>query len=249
MGLGDWLIATAEAKELNETTGQKVKFGDKKLYFYDKTIFANNPRIATIDEDGLWIPNYPCHRPYALKTENGFMTYNDKFKVTPGEIYFSSDELEWLDKQDLPKDFILVEPNVKNKFVHAQNKAWSYWEELLKHNLPWLQVGDYLAKVYTKKIITNDFREALLILSKAKLFVGTDGGLHHAAAALGIPAVVIWTGFSSPKHLGYDGHTNIHDGSDPCGTYHGVCRHCLLKANDISVKQVLDAVNTIWHRT
>ena len=34
MGLGDWLIATAEAKELNETTGQKVKFGDKKLYFY-----------------------------------------------------------------------------------------------------------------------------------------------------------------------------------------------------------------------
>ena len=121
--------------------------------------------------------------------------------------------------------------------------------KLLKHNLPWLQVGDYLSKVYTKKLITNDFREALLILSKAKLFVGTDGGLHHAAAALGIPAVVIWTGFSSPKHLGYDGHTNIHDGSDPCGTYHGVCSHCLLKANDISVKQVLDAVNTIWHRT
>ena len=84
---------------------------------------------------------------------------------------------------------------------------------------------------------------------KAKLFVGTDGGLHHAAAALGIPSVVIWTGFTSPRHLGYDTHRNIHDGSEPCGTFHSVCSHCLLKAKNISVEQVLDAVNTEWYRT
>ncbi len=72
--------------------------------------------------------------------------------------------------------------------------------------------------------------------------------LHHAAAALGIPSVVIWTGFSSPRHLGYDTHRNIHDGSEPCGTYSGVCKHCLLKAKQITVEQVLDAVNTEWYR-
>ncbi len=80
----------------------------------------------------------------------------------------------------------------------------------------------------TKWVETPTFRNALAILSKAKLFVGTDGGLHHAAAALGIPSVVIWTGFSSPRHLGYDTHRNIHDGSEPCGTFNSVCKHCLL---------------------
>ena len=104
-------------------------------------------------------------------------------------------------------------------------------------------------KRYTKWKETNTFREALQVLSKAKLFVGTDGGLHHAAAALGIPSVVIWTGFTSPRHLGYDTHRNIHDGSEPCGTYDSVCQHCLLKSKAITVEQVLDAVNTEWHRT
>jgi hypothetical protein len=60
---------------------------------------------------------------------------------------------------------------------------------------------------------------------------------------------VIWTGFTSPRHLGYDTHRNIHDGSEPCGTYDSVCQHCLLKSKAITVEQVLDAVNTEWHRT
>ena len=85
-------------------------------------------------------------------------------------------------------------------------------------DLPWMQLGDVTVKKYTNWLETTTFRHALQVLSKAKLFVGTDGGLHHAAAALGIPSVVIWTGFTSPRHLGYDTHRNIHDGSEPCGT-------------------------------
>ena len=91
-----------------------------------------------------------------------------------------------------------------------------HWDELLKHDLPWIQLGDVTTDKKTKWVETPTFRNALAILSKAKLFVGTDGGLHHAAAALGIPSVVIWTGFTSSRHLGYDTHRNIHDGSEPC---------------------------------
>ena len=101
----------------------------------------------------------------------------------------------------------------------------------------------------TRRIKTQNFREALLILSQAKMFIGTDGGLHHAAAALGIPAVVIWTGFSSPEHLGYDSHINIHNGEKPCGTYSGICPHCVKIAKSISVERVLNAVDTIQCRT
>jgi hypothetical protein len=199
------------------------------------------------DTDVVWVKNYQGHRPYLKGTKNGRLLFNDDYKPRVGEIYFNQEEKKNIAKID--KDYIVVEPNVKRVYAHTVNKAWDKWEELFKHDLPWLQLGDVTVKRYTKWKETNTFREALQILSKAKLFVGTDGGLHHAAAALGIPSIVIWTGFTSPRHLGYDTHTNIHDGSEPCGTYDGVCQHCLLKSKAITVEQVLDAVNTEWHRT
>ena len=248
MGLGDWLMASGDAKEANERTGKKVKLGDGVRMSWDGQVFANNPRMASSsDTDVVWVKNYQGHRPYLKGTKDGHMLFNDDYKPRVGEIYFNQLEKKNIDKID--KDYIVVEPNVKRVYAHTVNKAWHGWEELFKHDLPWLQLGDVTVKRYTKWKETATFREALQVLSKAKLFVGTDGGLHHAAAALGIPSVVIWTGFTSPRHLGYDTHRNIHDGSEPCGTYDSVCQHCLLKSKAISVEQVLDAVNTEWYRT
>jgi hypothetical protein len=248
MGLGDWLMASGDAKEANERTGKKVKIGDGSRMFTDIQVFSNNPRMAfKYDTDVVWVNNYPNSRPYLKGTNKGKLLFNDDYKPRVGEIYFSHEEQKDIDKID--GDYIIVEPNVKKTFIHTVNKAWHGWEELLKHDLPWIQLGDVTADKKTKWVETPTFRDALAILSKAKLFVGTDGGLHHAAAALGIPSVVIWTGFTSPRHLGYDTHRNIHDGSEPCGTYDSVCQHCLLKSKAISVEQVLDAVNTEWHRT
>jgi hypothetical protein len=248
MGLGDWLMASGDAKEANERTGKKVKLGDGVRMSWDGQVFANNPRMASnSDTDVVWVKNYQGHRPYLKGTKNGHMLFNDDYKPRVGEVYFNQLEKKNIDKID--KDYIVVEPNVKRVYAHTVNKAWHGWEELFKHDLPWLQLGDVTVKRYTKWKETATFREALQVLSKAKLFVGTDGGLHHAAAALGIPSVVIWTGFTSPRHLGYDTHRNIHDNSEPCGTYDSVCQHCLLKSKAITVEQVLDAVNTEWHRT
>jgi len=249
MGMGDWIMASGDVKEANERTGKKVKLGNGVSMYYEHQVFANNPRMASnSDTDVVWVKNYPNHRPYIAGQKNGCMVFNDNYKPKRGEIYLSKEEKMWADKV-VKEPFILVEPNVKRTYIHTVNKAWDKWEALLKHDLPWLQIGDCTVKKNTKWLETKTFREALAILNKASVFVGTDGGLHHAAAALGIPSVVIWTGFTSPRHLGYDTHRNIHDGSEPCGTYTSVCKHCLLKAKAITVEQVLDAVNTEWHRT
>jgi len=248
MGLGDWIMASGDAKEANEKTKKKVKLGDGVRMSWDGQVFANNPRMASnSDTDVVWVKNYQGHRPYLKGTKNGRLLFNDDYKPIVGEIYFSPEEQEVIDK--IRGNYIIVEPNVKKVYAHTVNKAWHGWEELFKHDLPWIQLGNYTTEKKTTWLETPNFRDALVILSKAKLFVGTDGGLHHAAAALGIPSVVIWTGFTSPRHLGYDTHRNIHDGSEPCGTYDSVCKHCLLKSKAITVEQVLDAVNTEWHRT
>lgn len=248
MGWGDVLMACGEAKAIHEATGKKVKIGDKRTIWREAEIFANNPYVCqSINEDGIWLANYPTHRPYIAGTKDGCMLFKD-YRPKPGELFFSKEELKWAEKNAPKEDFIIIEPNVKRTYVHTVNKAWHYWQDLVKHDYPFYQMGDSNVKPITKMIKTKTFREALLILSRAKLFVGTDGGLHHAAAALNIPAVVIWTGFTSPKHLGYDNHINIHDGGEPCGTYKGVCQHCLDISHSITVERVLDAINTKWCR-
>jgi hypothetical protein len=65
--------------------------------------------------------------------------------------------------------------------------------------------------------------------------------LHHAAAALGVPAVVIFGGFISPAVTGYAAHANIFTGDDlGCGNINP-CPHCRAAMERISVDQVYGA--------
>lgn len=230
-------MASAQVKEANERTGKKVMLGDGKRYFYEEQVFKNNPRMAKPGEDCVWVANYGGNRPYITGSIDKHFLFNEDWKPTPGEIWFSEDEKPG----NPPEPYIIVEPEVKNQFAHGVNKSWPYWKSLLSEPLPFVQIGTTDTPIFPH-IRTESFRKALSLLSRATLFVGTDGALHHAAAALGIPAVVIWTGFSSPKHLGYDDHFNIHDGSKPCGYYGGVCQHCAEKAAAIKPETVIGAI-------
>lgn len=232
MGFGDSLMASGQAKLANIQTGKKVIFGDGKRRFFDEVIFKDNPRLAVEGQDGVWVHNYPGFRPYIKAEKNGRMIFMDSFRPEVGELF-------GLKTSDVAKGKILVETRTKKEFTHTVNKAFPYWDEVLKTDLPFIKVED---------IQTEDFRDALEILKGAALFVGTDGALHHAAAALNVPAVVIWGGYSSPRHLGYESQVNIHDGSEPCGTYSKVCPHCLKKAKQIDVDLVIKTIQSEYAR-
>lgn len=224
MGIGDSILSTGVAKRIHKETGQKVRFGNGKETYYDDEIFTGNPKISRTE--GIWVADYPGVRPYILGMKGARIIYNDDYRATPGELF---------GVERTAGDYILVETNTKLDYPAGKNKAWPYWDELLKADLPW--------RVNDKQ---PTFRDALRVLAGCKLYVGTDGALHHAAAALGIPSVVIWTGYSSPRHLGYASQVNIHDGSEPCGTFHKECPHCRKKAEAISPEQVLSAVERLF---
>jgi ADP-heptose:LPS heptosyltransferase len=86
----------------------------------------------------------------------------------------------------------------------------------------------------------------MAVLSLAKGFVGSDGGLHHAAAALNIPATVVWGGFASYKNLGYPDHINIHieDENTPCGEFSD-CLHCRAIMDSITPEMVIDGIQAM----
>jgi hypothetical protein len=236
LGAGDWLMATAAAEHVPE--GRRAVFGDGQRANWHE-VFDNNPKIAgTAGRDTVWIPDFPGHRPYIasfIKRER--YLFREDFRAPYGKVYLSDEERDWAGKQ-VSGDYIIVEPYIKDDMPQlkiGQNKAWDKWDELLKLDYPWLQIGTKEPK--TRQVRTN-IRQALAMVAGAKLVVTTDGMLHHAAAALGVPAIVLWGGVVSPKILGYPTHINIWNGAKSCGTFAHVCQHCREAMQSITLDQV-----------
>lgn len=237
MGYGDDLLLTGILRKNYEETGKKGSIS------YDSPIFEKNPYMG----NDYKVEFKPF--PYIKKKANAKLIFNDDFKAIPGDLFLTAEDMAIGER--LPQPYIVIEPNIK-KSVSADNKdwGWSKWEKLVDslEGIAIVQASadgkPRLSKNHpqVKNARTASFREACGVLACAELFVGTDGGLHHAAAALGIKAVVIWGGYSSPKHLGYDEHINLHDGSAPCGSRRD-CEHCRQKMSEISVEDVKNAIN------
>jgi ADP-heptose:LPS heptosyltransferase len=87
---------------------------------------------------------------------------------------------------------------------------------------------------------TAHFIDAVRILNQAALYLGPEGGMHHAAAALDVPAVVIFGGSPSVQATGYPDHTNF-GGDEPCGRWEP-CEHCAQTLNAITPEALIQAV-------
>ena len=87
---------------------------------------------------------------------------------------------------------------------------------------------------------TPTFQDACTALSGAAAAVLPEGGLHHAAAALGVPAVVIFGGVCSPANTGYGPHVNLYEPhGSPCGQ-RVACAHCRRALAAIGPETVAD---------
>jgi ADP-heptose:LPS heptosyltransferase len=242
MGMGDHLISTAMAKKAYARIGEPVVIGDGSRVEWSP-VFANNPKIAKEAFEGcLWVRSYKGARPYIESNEPDKLIYKKDFRAEPGEIFFSDEEMKFF--ADF-KNFVLIEPNVK-RLPLSKNKDWGHekWQKVV-NALPHIQfvqmkTGKY--KLENVKLVDSPgIRHGFAMVRQCDLFVGTDGALHHAAAALGKPAVVVWGGLASPVNLGYSTHVNLHAGSKPCGSKFP-CLHCQYELEKITVEMVIEAI-------
>ena len=240
MGLGDDLLVTAQAREVFHLYGVPVVVGPHAEW---SEVFENNPHILKRAQGRYAVlNNYKGHRPYIKAVQDGRIIFSD-WKAKPGEFYFKFQERRWAETKAPKTPFVVIEPHTK-RTVFAGNKEWPFprSQELVEKNpdIRFVQLGPQKTLQGVKFIKTETFRQACSILERAELYVGPEGGLHHAAAALGRKAVVIFGGHSNPKVTGYDFHTNISRG-EPCGSMRP-CKHCESAMNAISVHEVAEAV-------
>lgn len=250
MGLGDWIMASADVRRAHEKWGVRCMLGDGNRAFWSE-VFENNPKVArpgtlNPDEKFAWVPNYPTNRPYLLGADSERFYYNPDFKAAPGELFLS-------DLETREGSYILIEPHTK-KDMCGPNKRWPFerWRAVAKRfrDYPLAQMSPDANGLIkgVKHLRTPRFRDTLGYLKSAKLLITTDGALHHAAAALGVPAVVIWGGVASPKNLGYDTHINLYHGAEPCGTHSTECPHCKAALERVTVEEVVSAIEDSLER-
>ena len=244
-------MATGMAKRLN---GLKAAFGDGKRIIWgpwSEEIFRHNPQIARpgteLHSDVIWFRYYKGHRNYNHLNKAGTRwIWNLDFYALPGRFFFSAEELAFA--ESCGRDYVLIEPNVPWHKPVAVNKNWGLAKyqavatRMLAAGHEVVQLGhgrDRLRGVRTIK--TPTFRHAVAALKQARIACLPEGGLHHAAAALDIPAAVIFGGFIPPEVTGYAMHANLTGGAEACGSL-TPCQHCRDALDNITVDEVCDAL-------
>jgi hypothetical protein len=260
VGFGDELIASGQARGF-AARGRRAAFGDGQQIFFAKAawqVFENNPNVAKPGDEGasdlVWIANYAGHRPYNLHDPaNNRWLWKPGTITATGELYFSRNEQEFGREHAPKKPFVVIEPNVPVFKSVGINKQWPFdryqrvAQELIKRGYPLIQFrypapygpGRSL-QLGIRELGTLNFRFACAVMQHAALYLGSEGGMHHAAAALGIAAVVIFGGFISPDITGYPWHENLYAGGLACGNLNP-CKHCQQALRSISFEQVLAA--------
>ena len=251
MGYGDEIMGSGMARGAR-AAGRRVAFGDgQKIYWssWCPDIYYNNPNVAPPgserDRDLIWVDHYKGRRKYNRQDkDSGRWIWNYDFRAVPGEFFFDQQEINIA--RSFKPGFVVVEPNVPWQKEVAPNKDWGegkYEEVARRLMLQGVKVVQFRHK-NSRRIIPGasvvdmpKFRHVIAALSQASLFVGPEGGMHHAAAAVGVPAVVLFGGFIPPAVTGYDGHVNLTGGAEACGNYKP-CPHCQQAMSRITVDEV-----------
>lgn len=242
MGAGDWIMCTSQIRNLHARNRIPVLVVGLGGRVHWSPIFENNPRIARKPSRGVQrLMNGPGIRPYiASKTEKNW-TWK-KWPIAPGEIFLSQAE----------KDFaaqyagrVLIEPNTK---VANGNKAWPFerWQAVADSGAAqFLQVGgEGSRRLDGVPFVQTELRPALAILAASRGFVGSEGALHHAAAAFDVPAVVLWSHFIDVSFTGYATQTNLRHASGWCGS-RTPCAECAASMARITVDEVVGAIKSL----
>ena len=216
MGLGDELMALGRAQRVFDETGRKVAILDRAGKPRWHPLWDGAPEVAA-PEDIVAVGGLGDDLPFeTIHDGGGCRPYIDYARTTAERWAFKGyrpcpARLAWLQPNEICAGHVVIEPTVKAQA--SPNKHWPDWQEMVDAapHVPWLQIGprgtSWLDGV--THLETKTFRDAVNALAGAAVAVLPEGGLHHAAAAVGTPAVVLYGAFILPRVTGYDGQTAL----------------------------------------
>jgi hypothetical protein len=262
MGLGDELLASGQAQALYDADQRRLKIAICDVHGQPRwhELWNGNPILATPEEVAAGvrvrkIRNASGCRPYIVYpfTEETGWTFNRAFRAREnlGRLYLTPAELARGAALRLQLgDFVLIEPCTKGRTT--VNKRWPFERyAAVAEACPDLVFVQAIHDESTPipgviEVPKTTFRETAGLLSHAAACVVPEGGLHHAAAVVGCPAVVLFGAFADPEVLGYPQHAVLADKGpgSPCGRWLA-CDHCAAAMDRITVDDVVAALRRV----
>jgi ADP-heptose:LPS heptosyltransferase len=252
IGIGDNLMGSGLARGAC-MRGVRIAFGDGKRIIWDQhsaAIFSRNPNIAPPGSESEinleWMPFYKGNRLYN-QVQGRRWIWNYDFKAIPGDVYLTFRERSEARRYGLRR--VVIEPHVAAWKSTSINKDWGFARYQAVADALSAEGHHIIQFVHNREprlegvtaVPTRTFRDGLAVLHNAALYIGPEGGLHHGAAAVGIPAVVLFGGFVPPAVTGYASHVNLTGGADEaCGSF-DACPHCIAAMDAISIDEVVAA--------
>ena len=239
MGIGGNLMWTPLAYNIFKRTGKIVVFVKNKQIYNDKlNLWKNLDYILDNSELNLTYEyvrdselyfiidmnirpdltndnkmNIICHTINARCSCFGY------YNIEPN-IYmkFSKNEIQHMKNiiNKLPKKFIVIEPHSKTSWCAHKQYPLNKWQTIINNlykKIPIVQMS-----LPTNKVLKNvidigknikNFREAALLLKYATLFIGSEGGLMHAAKVHNTKSLIIYSPMFDPIWTKYDNNINV----------------------------------------
>lgn len=212
-GMGDLLMITPILRSIKERFGDSISI--KINTNYPELVFKN-PFVDIIGKEkrGLFMgyPD-PIHQklPHQHHIRTNWEILCQHYKLPLHEPNICP-ELNLLDEEKLIRERTggVAVQNIFNGKYRGK-KIWPYTSELAEKT-GW----EYIPK-FNNRIELAEF------LFKKDLIICVEGGIHHLAAAVGAPAIVIYGGFISPEWTGYSFQYNIENRlecSEACYNHH-----------------------------
>ena len=262
MGYGDEIMATAQARDIYDREGlarkgrQIVIVGRRRRPRWHH-LWTGNPIIAHVTGAAPIdltryrpVRNAPGARPYVEASAERFVYHEDWRVPRAGELYCVPSPPRVVVNICSSRPFIVLGADLKSGA--SSNKRWpgEHFSDLTKRlTAAGLAVVQLLPPSAAERdavpgallFRSPSFVFACSVLRAAGAYVGHEGGLHHAAAALGRPAVVIYGSMVSPHTTGYDAHRNLYRPHRSDGRACGArveCQPCQAAMRSITAAEV-----------
>lgn len=226
-------MAAGRAERLWEQTGQTVAIcrvdtltDGAPRYPRSHDAWTHHPEI---DAGGpQQIIDCATSRPYIKHWRGRQVIFNHDYRPRAGRVYLT--QQEW-DFNTIQGPYAIIAPQLKPEA--SPNKSWGIdrWEAVIKDfPIPVFQLleSDRVKAIEgAQGIATLTFRHALSIIAGAAVVMTNEGGSHHMAASMRVPAVVFFGSFTPPQVTGYAFHYNmaVETPEGYCGRW-DTCPHC-----------------------
>jgi len=267
-GLGDALMLNSVMFELGRQRGRNHLLGTN---YYE--LFKGNPYITLLPFKSQRI-HHQIGKLLKLAGLVSNLHYLDYYRNSqqPGQhilsvlsneagvrqppvkpaIYLNQSELIRAKLPDTGKPWIAIQST--GLATWTDNKNWGHQKmgkviELLKSDYSFLQLGSHDDPSLSVDLNLSGKvspREAICYLKRCQKMVAQEGFLMHAAAAVGVPSVIIYGGFIAPWQSGYDCNINLYT-TLPCAPCFltSPCPYGKRCLEDIKPSHVIEALHSI----